>query len=472
MRNPQIKLAFDTHRDRPVVSLSFEKDYSLISKVKSIKGVSWSQSRKFCAEASLREYLPQESFKLETVVETLKELAQVDYSAITKDKTGFQKDEPKNREDSNSNSTIKKNVPRHIDVLCNEKEKTFYLTLPFALKEQFKKLEGAWWHPKLKQWSALDTPENREQLDEILLNADLRPVYNIDTSSPKKKIDTPKLTNPVLPDEKLFRHFTIENKAQNTIKQYTWYITWFLTHYRDKEITKDPGELVKEFLYKQVLGRGYSKTAQNAALSALQNYYRIIFNIDLHTEGIPRPKQKRALPKVLAVEEFEDIYRHCHNFKHKIILKLMYGCGLRRQEVCELKTADVDFKREIIFVKGKGGKYRPLNPGKRLLTDLKKYNEEFRPGEFFIEGQSGGIYSGSSIEKIVKRAAEKAGIKRKVTPHMFRHTFATHHMERGTELRLIQEALGHASSKTTEIYTRVSRTNIKKMPNLLDDLEI
>ena len=103
---------------------------------------------------------------------------------------------------------------------------------------------------------------------------------------------------------------------------------------------------------------------------------------------------------------------------------------------------------------------------------MKKYVEDYNPGEFFIEGQKGGKYSGTSIEKIVNRATKKAGLKRKVTPHMFRHTFATHHMEKGTELRLIQEALGHASSKTTEIYTRVSRINIKKMPNLLDDLDI
>lgn len=95
-----------------------------------------------------------------------------------------------------------------------------------------------------------------------------------------------------------------------------------------------------------------------------------------------------------------------------------------------------------------------------------------KPGQYFIEGQNKGKYSGTSIAKIVERLTEKAGIKRNVTPHIFRHTFATHHMEKGTELRLIQEALGHASSKTTEIYTRVSRSNIKKMRNLLDDMEI
>lgn len=397
-------------------------------------------------------------------------VAYLNYSAI-KDmvkNTDEQNDDKhitgKNSLDSKSQTTI--------EILCNEQKSTFYLSLPFALKEQFKKLEGAWWHGKKKQWSALDTPENRDLLCEILAGAGLQPDYQTIKNHSRKKVRTPKLIDPVQPDKKLLRHFIMENKAKSTIKQYTWYITWFLTHYRDMDLTASPGELVKEFLYKQVLGHGYSKTAQNAAHSALLNYYRIIYNIDLHTEGIPRPKQKRPLPKVLSVEEFEAIYRQCHNLKHKIILKLMYGCGLRRQEVCDLKTEDIDFIREIIFVKGKGSKYRPLNPGMRLLNDMKKYKEDFNPGEFFIEGQKGGSYSGSSIEKIVERATEKAGIKRKITPHMFRHTFATHHMERGTELRLIQEALGHASSKTTEIYTRVSRTNIKKMPNLLDDLKI
>ena len=137
---------------------------------------------------------------------------------------------------------------------------------------------------------------------------------------------------------------------------------------------------------------------------------------------ITRPKQKRPLPKVLSVQEFAQIYKQCHNPKHRIIFKLIVGCGLRRDEVCGLKTADVDFEREIIFVKGKGSKYRPLNPGRRLQEDLKKHVEDYNPGEFFIEGQKGGKYSGTSIEKIVKRAAEKARLKRKVTPHMFRHT--------------------------------------------------
>jgi integrase/recombinase XerD len=460
-----IRIEPAVHKEEQRIKLLFGYDKELISLVRKIPGSAWSRTMKCW-------HIPADDFQISEITKHLEDKAIIDDSALilkpeTVSDAGFSHTKENSSKQDNTLFKVSE-----ICIHCNEKEKTLYLKLPFKLKESFKKLEGAWWHPKIKQWSALDTSENRDQLNEILLKDNLQPVYQTDTSQPVKKVRTPKLNSPVLPDENLYRYFTLENKAKSTIKQYTWYITWFLTHNRDAELTRNPGELVQDFLYKQVIGCGYGKTAQNIAHSALQNYYRIIHNIDLHTENIPRAKQKRSLPKVLSAEEFKKIYRNCNNPKHKIILKLMYGCGLRREEVCELKTEDVDIPREILFIKGKGSKIRVLNPGKRLLEDMKEYIESYKPGEYFIEGQRGEKYSGTSIEKIVKRTAEKAGIKRNVTPHMFRHTFATHHVERGTELRLIQEALGHSSSKTTEIYTHVSRTNIKKMPNLLDDLDL
>jgi integrase/recombinase XerD len=463
MKKPSIILANDHHRNQAVISMSFGKDQTLISRVNTLPGARWSQSKKYW-------YIPAEQFNLSNVFETLQPVAYVDYSAI--------KDTEKNTDGrSDKNDHAGQNAQdtksgKSIEILCNEKESTFYLSLPYALKEQFKKLEGAWWHGKKKQWSALDTEENRLQLTDLLHKSELLPDFKIMEANTHSKVKTPTLQNPVMPDEKFIRHLHLENKAESTKKQYSWYVKWFLTVNRNKQIDDNPGEIVKRFLHDEVLKRGYGKTSQNLALTALQNYYRIVYNIDLHAEAIPRAKQKRPLPKVLAEEEFLKIYKQCDNKKHQIILKLMYGCGLRRDEVCNLKTEDVNIERELIFVKGKGGKYRTVNPGIKLVTDIKEYLEFANPGEYFIEGQTKGKYSGTSIAKIVERLTEKAGIKRKVTPHMFRHTFATHHMEKGTELRLIQEALGHASSKTTEIYTRVSRANIKKMRNLLDDMEI
>lgn len=465
MSQSKITLAYDNHHDKAVVSLRFEKDYSIIGKVKLIKGAAWSQSRGFW-------YIPQSDFNLSEVFDILSPVAYLDYSAIESIHTVLGDGIIETNKKGRSNPPIEKKAKPAVDVLCDEKEKTLYLSLPFALKEQFKKLEGAWWHPELKQWSALDTEDNREQLEALLQQSGLSPDYTLDGNKRQSRVKTPKLENPVMPDENFIRHMQLENKAQSTIKQYSWYVKWFLTVNRGKKPDENPGEMVESFLHDEVLKRGYGKTTQNLALSALQNYYRIVYKLDLHTESIPRARQKRPLPKVLSEEEFIKIYKQCDNTKHQIILKLMYGCGLRRDEVCNLKTDDVNIDRELIFVNGKGGKYRPVNPGKRLIEDIKSYLELAKPGQYFIEGQNKGKYSGTSIAKIVERLTEKAGIKRNVTPHMFRHTFATHHMEKGTELRLIQEALGHASSKTTEIYTRVSRSNIKKMRNLLDDMEI
>ena len=437
--------------------MRFDFNRELIDRVKSIEGARWSQSRRFW-------YITLDNFEMKKVVDNLYGLAYVDSSELKN--TSSEKKEIKA---SQTRTDKKKQIK---EIWCDERENTIYLSVPFALKEDFKKLEGAWWHPKQKEWSALDTQENRQLVKEIFATAGVTIEFKTRIKVDKRSIQKPNLNDPVLPDEKFIRHMQLENKAKSTIKQYSWYVKWFLTVNRNKRLKINAGELVKDFLFKEVLSRGYGKTSQNLALSALQNYYRIVYHIDLHTLEIPRPKSKRTLPKVLSEEEFIQLYKQCHNQKHQIILKLMYGCGLRRDEVCNLKTEDVNTERELLFIKGKGGKYRVLNPGKRLITDIKDYKERFTPGEYFIEGQNKGKYSGTSIAKIVERLAGKAGIKRKVTPHMLRHTFATHHMEKGTELRLIQEALGHASSKTTEIYTRVSRKNIKSMRNLLDDLEI
>ncbi len=378
-------------------------------------------------------------------------------------------DEIKDYRDGGSIKGEEENI---LDVKCDEKQKTFYIHLPYRFKDDFKKLEGAWWHPGAKVWSALNTGDNRAHLIEILKATSYKVSFAPTKERERKPNKRPKLINPLQPEKEFLRHMQIEKKSQNTIRQYTWYVVWFLTINRNNDIKTTPGELVMKFLHDEIVERNYGPSAQNQALSAIKYYYRNVHHVDLDAENIPRPKWKRPLPKVISEEEFIAMYRQCNNVKHQIILKLLYGCGLRRAEVCDLKVNDVDFKRELIFVKGKGDKYRVLNPGRRLLDDLKKYNKSFLPKDYLIEGQRGGKYSATSIEKIVKRTAEKAGLKQNIYPHMLRHTFATHHMEKGTELRLIQEALGHSSSKTTEIYTHVSRKNIKKMRNLLDDINI
>ena len=185
--------------------------------------------------------------------------------------------------------------------------------------------------------------------------------------------------------------------------------------------------------------------------------------------AIERPRKKERLPEVLSKEEIITIIEHTNNLKHRCIISLLYSAGLRRGELLRLKLTDVDSKRMLIRVEnGKGGKDRYTLLSKTLLQDLRKYYQVWKPTEYLFEGAGGGPYSGRSVGQLLTKAAKKAGINRKVTPHMLRHSFATHLLEQGTDLRYIQSLLGHSSSKTTEIYTHVAVNRFKSIKNLLD----
>lgn len=157
------------------------------------------------------------------------------------------------------------------------------------------------------------------------------------------------------------------------------------------------------------------------------------------------------------------------NIKHKCVLALLYSSGLRKSELLNLELKDIDSKRMLIQVrKGKGNKDRNTLLSENLLIDLRKYFLEWNPRKYLFEGQKGGMYSGKSIENIVKKAAKNAGVLKNVTPHTLRHSFATHLLEAGTNLRYIQSLLGHNSSRTTEIYTKVASSHLKAIKSPLD----
>ena len=162
------------------------------------------------------------------------------------------------------------------------------------------------------------------------------------------------------------------------------------------------------------------------------------------------------------------LMEHTNNIKHKCIVGLLYSSGLRRGELLNLLVTDIDSKRMMVHIKNaKGNKdrYSILSPS--ILDDLKVYYKEHRPTNYLFESPKGDRYSGTSVLNIVEMAAKKAGIARKVTPHMLRHSFATHLLENGTDIRHIQLLLGHSSTKTTEIYTHVANRSFMDIKDLL-----
>ena len=174
---------------------------------------------------------------------------------------------------------------------------------------------------------------------------------------------------------------------------------------------------------------------------------------------------------MLSKEEIALIIKTIDNLKHKMIISILYSGGLRRSEILYLKISDIHSDRGLLRINGaKGKKDRFTLLSQALLEPLREYYRQYHPKIYLFEGQKGGQYSAESISKILKNSAKKAGINRVVTPHMLRHSFATHLLEQGTDLRYIQELLGHSSSKTTEIYTHVAVKNFKNIINPIDDI--
>lgn len=202
----------------------------------------------------------------------------------------------------------------------------------------------------------------------------------------------------------------------------------------------------------------------------------------LYGEVIKRPidfdfsikmKKPSRLPEVLSVSEVERLLNSFTNLKHKAIFTLCYSAGLRVGEILNLKISDIDSKRlqiRIVQAKGKKDRYSLLAPN--VLTLLRLYVGEYKPKEFLFEGQNGGKYSSASIQNLMRRHRKLANIKKKATPHTLRHSFATHLLDNGTDIRFIQELLGHKHISTTQMYTHVSTRHIKSIKSPVEDLNI
>ncbi len=264
------------------------------------------------------------------------------------------------------------------------------------------------------------------------------------------------------------RKLELKRYANSTIKTYVSCFETFINHYSDREIKDLNEEDIRLYLQK-LIREDFSHSYINQAINAIKFYYEVVLEMPNRFYAIERPRPIEQLPKVLAKEEIMAIIEHTNNIKHRCIVSLLYSAGLRRIELLNLKLEDIDSKRMVIKVRsGKGNKDRFTILSEKLLGDLRKYYKEWRPTNFLFEGPGRKAYSPESVSCIVRNAAEKAKIKKRVTPHMLRHSFATHLLENGTDLRYIQVLLGHRSTKTTEIYTHVATNIFFKIKNPLD----
>lgn len=268
--------------------------------------------------------------------------------------------------------------------------------------------------------------------------------------------------------EKLeLKHYSIR-----TGQVYVHAFEHFINHYKELALWAIGEEEIRTYLM-QLLHEGYSDSTINQHINAIKFYYEVVEGMPNRFYSIERPRKKKKLPVVLSKSEVYSMLCATTNLKHRCILGLLYSSGLRRNELLHLKIEDIDSKRMMVHVRdAKGGKDRMTLLSSRLLKELRLYYKYFKPKEYLIEGQYGGMYTGASVLNIVKQAAKKAGIKKKVSPHTLRHSFATHLLESGTDLRYIQALLGHSSSRTTEIYTHVANKQLGFIRNPFDSLSL
>jgi len=264
---------------------------------------------------------------------------------------------------------------------------------------------------------------------------------------------------------------TLEQKkySLNTIKTYTSYFCDFQRYFANKDPDRISKEEINSYILHLIREKDISTSQQNQRINAIKFYYEKVLGSEREYYEIKRPRKETKLPTVLSKEEVTLLFDVTDNLKHKCILMTIYSGGLRRNELINLRTEDIDSKRNLIKIRSsKGNKDRYTLLSEKLLILLREYYRRYRPVEWLFEGQDGGRYGATSIEKIFRKAAKKAGIRKYVTPHSLRHSFATHLLEQGISLRYIQEILGHSSSKTTEIYTHVATNEIGKIQNPLD----
>jgi integrase/recombinase XerD len=271
---------------------------------------------------------------------------------------------------------------------------------------------------------------------------------------------------------RLEQQLRLQRYSYNTVKAYKSFFIQFLAFYPDS----DPKELKKadimRFLLDSSEKKNWSDSTQNQAVNALKFYYEKVLGQERTFYDL-RPRKSRKLPNVFSEEEVITLFNVIKNLKHKTILMLIYSGGLRIGESIRLRKEDIHFDRRSIFIKGgKGKKDRYTILSDKMILLLRNYLSAYEPDYWLFEGQDGGQYSKSSIQKIFRRAVSKAKVNPFSTVHTLRHSFATHLLERGMDLRYIQELLGHSSSETTQIYTHITRKAQQKFVSPLDHLDI
>jgi site-specific recombinase XerD len=323
-----------------------------------------------------------------------------------------------------------------------------------------RQLDGRRWKPELKCWLVPDTADHRERFG-------LPPAAKLPS---KRKLSKISPVNQLALDE-LRKLLILKGYSKNTQRTYYYEFAQFLYALKETNVNVMEAARIKSYFLYCAEKLQLTESQIQSRLNAVKFYFEQVLKQEKIFCDIPRPKMPSRLPRHINERDIKKLFAAVSNPKHLLMLKLCYGMGLRVSELAELRITDIDSANmQVLVAHGKGKKDRYVNLPESVLGELQEYCHAYGPKKYLFEGQSGGRYSVRSLQKVFSKAMKKAKINKDVGIHGLRHSYATHLLESGTDISYIQQLMGHNDIRTTLIYARVARKNLKKVPSPLDKL--
>ncbi|MCF6213574.1 MAG: site-specific integrase [Flavobacteriaceae bacterium] len=349
-----------------------------------------------------------------------------------------------------------------------------YFKYDDVILKLIRSLSGATWSRTLRCWHLPFTDDNLRKVKHVL-----GPKVNlvIDNSVkdnsivlknvlPKKQVLTATQKDFIKAYKKYLYGLRL---SDSTVHTYSSFVMDFVSYNTDKALSDLTNRDVEKFVEDVVVVRSLSISTHRQIVSALKHFAAFVPDCKIEGLALKRPYKSTILPTVLSKEEVIDLLRYTRNLKHRAVLALIYSAGLRISELLSLKLEAIDIdRRQVIVRNSKHRKDRHVILAQSFLPLLNNYLQTYNPQVYFVEGKTGKPYAAESIRGFLRRSCKLAGITKRVTPHTLRHSYATHLLENGTDIRYIQELLGHARPETTMIYTHVSKMDLLRIESPLD----
>ena len=475
------------HRGATRIRVDFPYDSTIIQAIKKIEGSRWSQSKKCWHVPYSKENYALLQKHFEVNVHKEKKPPSPDSSKI--EKKPIQTTADNFQSIKKDGRTFKKVVGQKI-ILEQEDEQWIQAFVPFDKKGWIaivKHITGRKWDAIQKCWVIPNVKESYRFIKHEIGLDNVTFQFKIPTNIPEYYATPKKITNSTKKKSfleqlsqihrdaltQLEERLLLERLSPSTRKTYKHHLAGLFFYCKDIAPEDISLEQVQYYLLYKIRNKKIAESTQNQIINAVKAYWEKVLKRDKSYIDIPRPKKPKKLPNVLSSEEVVRLIDCVDNPKHKLILLLIYSAGLRLGEVVNLLCRDINMSRMHIHIKGgKGKKDRYVALAESVLPFLVDYKKQYAPKRWLFEGQNGGKYSKRSVQNIFKKAVIKSRVNPYATVHTLRHSYATHCVEDGHPMKAIQDALGHASPETTQIYIHMSSTSLRKLKSPLDKLKI